>query len=230
MSADKDPLHIYERPGKYTVRLRVISDAGCEKDITKAEYIESYVVPSANFIPKPSLALLSVPTIAFQNMTTSETPLTEYAWNFADWDQYNPGGGTSKIKNPTYKYSDTGHYNVKLIASNEFGCSDTAVREVVILEDVSVYTPNAFTPDNTGPVENNVFRVVPKGIQSFEIRIFDRWGQLVYESNDYETHGWPGTYLGSTVPAPMDVYIYVIKVKGLDGIDYKYSGSVSLLR
>jgi gliding motility-associated-like protein len=230
MSADKNPLHVYDRPGKWTVKLRVVSDAGCEKDITKTEYIESYVVPHANFIPKPSLALLSVPTIVFQNMTTSETPLTEYAWNFADWDQYNPGGGTSKVKNPTYKYSDTGHYNVRLIASNEFGCSDTAFREVVILEDVSVYTPNAFTPDNTGPIENNVFRVVPKGIQSFEIRIFDRWGQLVYESNNYETHGWPGTYLGSNVPAPMDVYIYVIKVKGLDGIDYKYSGSVSLLR
>jgi gliding motility-associated-like protein len=230
MSGDKDPLHIYQRPGRYTVKLKAISDAGCEKEITKPEYIESYIVPTANFIPKPSLALLSVPTIAFQNMTTNETPSTEYAWNFADWDQYNPGGGTSKVKNPSYKYSDTGHYNVRLIVSNEYGCSDTAYREVVILEDVSVYIPNAFTPDNTGPVENNVFRVVPKGIESFEIRIFDRWGQLVYESNDYETHGWPGTYLGSTEPAPMDVYIYVVKVKGLDGIDYKYSGSVSLLR
>ena len=65
---------------------------------------------------------------------------------------------------------------------------------------------------------------------TFEIKVFDRWGQLMYESDNLKTHGWAGTYLGSSEMAPMDVYVYTVKVKGLDGIDYKYTGSVTLLR
>ena len=230
IGGDKDPVHQYVLPGKYDVKLKVISDAGCEKEILKREYIESYIVPTANFISKPALALLSVPTIEFLNRTTNETPQTTYLWNFGDYEQYTAGGGSSTQKDPSFKYSDTGHYQVRLIVSNEFGCSDTASREVVILPDVIVYIPNAFTPDKTGPVENNVFRVYVEGVMSFEFKVYDRWGQLMYESNNFETNGWPGTYLGSTDMAPMDVYIYTVKVKGLDGLDYKYSGSVSLLR
>ena len=98
------------------------------------------------------------------------------------------------------------------------------------MPDVIVYIPNAFTPDKIGPEKNELFKVVVEGIMTFEIKVFDRWGQLMYESNNYETHGWPGTYLGSTEMASMDVYVYIVKVKGLDGIDYKYTGSVSLLR
>jgi gliding motility-associated-like protein len=230
MDGNQNPLHVYQQPGKYDVKLKVISDAGCEKEIRKAEYIESYIVPMANFIPKPSLALLSVPTIEFLNRTTNETPQTVYLWNFGDYESFTPGGGSSTLKEPSFKYSDTGHYQVRLIASNEFGCTDTMDREVVILPDVIVYIPNAFTPDNRGPKENNVFKVWVEGVMSFEFKVYDRWGQLMYESNNFEMHGWPGTYLGSTEMAPMGVYVYVVKVKGLDGLDYKYSGSVSLLR
>jgi gliding motility-associated-like protein len=222
-------MHVYQLPGKYDVRLKVVSDAGCEKDILKSQYIEAYIVPMASFIPKPSLALLSVPTIAFQNRTTNVTSGTEYLWNFDDY-KIKPDGGTSTEKDPIYKYSDTGYFHVILTVTNEFGCIDTAMREITILPDVSVYIPNAFTPDGRGPEKNNVFKAVTGGIQSFEIKIYDRWGQLMYESGDYESHGWEGTYLGSTTPAPMAVYVYVVKVKGLDGLDYKYTGSITLLR
>jgi gliding motility-associated-like protein len=229
MDGNQNPMHVYQLPGKYDVRLKVVSDAGCEKDILKSQYIEAYIVPMASFIPKPSLALLSVPTIAFQNRTTNVTSGTEYLWNFDDY-KIKPDGGTSTEKDPIYKYSDTGYFHVILTVTNEFGCIDTAMREITILPDVSVYIPNAFTPDGRGPEKNNVFKAVTGGIQSFEIKIYDRWGQLMYESGDYESHGWEGTYLGSTTPAPMAVYVYVVKVKGLDGLDYKYTGSITLLR
>ena len=228
MSADQSPIHVYQLPGKYDVKLKVTSDAGCEKDIQKTEYIEAYIVPLANFIAKPPLALLSVPTVEFFNRSTNETEQTGYLWNFGDNNTL--GGGSSTQRDASFKYSDTGHYNVRLIASNEFGCMDTMDKIIQILPDVIVYIPNAFTPDKTGPIKNNIFRVYVEGIMSFEFKVFDRWGQLMYESDNFENHGWTGTYLGSTQMAPMDVYVYTVKVKGLDGIDYKYSGSVSLLR
>ena len=226
----KDPSHIYLLPGRYDVKLKVISDAGCEKEKVKPEYIEAYIVPGPNFIPKPELALLSVPTIEFQNTSTNATTQTTYLWNFGDPKNPLQNGGTSTQTDPSYKYSDTGHYKVTLTAKNEFGCTDSTVREVVILPDVIVYIPNAFTPDKIGPESNELFRVTVEGVMTFEIKVFDRWGQLMYESDNLKTHGWAGTYLGSSEMAPMDVYVYTVKVKGLDGIDYKYTGSVTLLR
>jgi len=53
---------------------------------------------------------------------------------------------------------------------------------------------------------------------------------LLYESKDYETHGWNGTYLNTMTEVPLGVYVYILKLKGLDGLDYKYSGTVTLLK
>lgn len=146
ISGDQNPLHIYLLPARYDVTLKVISDAGCEKELLKPQYIESYIVPTANFIPNPQLASLSNPTIEFQNMSTNITPNTIYLWNFGDYVQYTPGGGSSTQKDPNFKYSDTGHYQVKLAVSNEFGCTDTMKREVVILPFM-IIIENNHNPD-----------------------------------------------------------------------------------
>ena len=228
-SVNQNPQHEYTRPGKYSISLKAISDAGCEKEITKTDYIETYPVPDALFIANPELALLSVPTISFENRTLNETSLTKYSWNFDDWPVYEPTGGTSTEKNPVYKYSDTGTYHVMLWSENEWGCRDSLMRPVIIMPDVTVFVPNAFKP-SSNEQKNNVFRAVAGGISTFQIQVYDRWGMLMYESNDYPTHGWPGTYLDTGDFAPLGAYIYVVRVKGLDGIDYKYSGTVTLLR
>ena len=72
-----------------------------------------------------------------------------------------------------------------------------------------------------------LFQSLPPAEQA---KIYSQWGELLYESTDYENHGWDGTYLKTEEQVPMDVYVYVMKIKGLDGIDYKYSGTVTLFR
>ncbi len=223
-STSQNPQHIYSQTGIYTVRLRAISDAGCEKTLIKNQYIAARIVPDAAFIPKPELTLISVPTIQFNNTTKNETAGMEWFWNFDD--PKITGGGKSKLRDPEYKYSDTGKYYVKMLAVNEYGCQDSVTRLVVVMPDVIAYIPTAFRPLG----RNTLFKTVVDGIETFDIKIFSRWGELMYESTNYVTHGWNGTYLNSEQEAPLGVYVYVLKLKGLDGLDYKYSGTVTLLK
>ncbi|MEO7174454.1 MAG: choice-of-anchor L domain-containing protein [Saprospiraceae bacterium] len=83
--------------------------------------------------------------------------------------------------------------------------------------------PNAFAP--TG--KNQYFRPVLKGlIQVLEFKVFNRWGQLVYDNQN--TDGWNGTFKGS--PAPAEVYIYLIRLHLPDGKVVVEKGDVTLLR
>jgi len=218
--------HVYTTPGTYNVRLQVKSNANCPGEFS--DIVISHVVPDAGFVPEPELVLISSPVIKFKNITKYETPGIKWLWNFGDTKE--PGGGTSKDRQPEWRYRDTGQFTAYLLAVNEWGCRDSASRKVIVMPDVLAFVPSAFSPNNDGPEGNNVFKVVVEGISEFELKVYSRWGELLYESHDYATHGWPGTYLNSQEKCPMGVYVYIMKLKGLDGADYKYSGTVTLLR
>ena len=225
-SSEQNPTHKYLKPGTYSVKLMVRSNANCAHEMT--DHVTSHIVPKAGFIPDPELVLVSSPVITFENKTGNETPGLKWVWNFGD--HMTQGGGSSSEKHPVYRYQDTGRYLVWMWAINEHGCKDSLSREVVVMPDVLVFVPSAFSPNGEGPEDNDVFKAHVEGFSEFEIKIYSRWGELLYESTDYATHGWPGTYLDKKELCPLGVYVYVIRVKGLDGIDYKYSGTTTLLR
>jgi len=225
-STEQNPGHVYQQPGTYSVRLQVRSNANCPGEYT--DYVISHIVPDAGFVPEPELVLISSPNIKFKNTTKDESPGIKWRWNFGDYKE--PGGGTSKDRDPEWRFRDTGTFDVWLYAENEWGCKDSSTRRVIVMPDVLAFVPSAFSPNEIGPGGNDTFRVVVEGITEFELKIYSRWGELLYESNDYPTHGWPGTYLNSKVRCPIGVYVYVMRLKGLDGADYKYSGSITLLK
>ena len=223
-SMSQNPQHLYSQPGVYKITLKAISDAGCEKAITKDQYIMARIVPDVSFLPKPELTLVSVPTIKFLNSTKNETGGIQWYWNFDDGTKLD--GGKSSDRDPEYKYSDTGKYDVKLLAVNEYGCKDSMIRRVIVLPDVIAYIPTAFKEGGLNPQ----FKVICDGFVDFELKIYSRWGELLYQSTDYKTHGWKGNYLNSETKVPTGVYVYILKLKGLDALDYKYSGTVTFLR
>jgi gliding motility-associated-like protein len=74
-----------------------------------------------------------------------------------------------------------------------------------------------------------VFYVYGAEITTFSMKMFDRWGNLIFESNDlYE--GWDGRVNGGSVIAQQDVYVYKVDVKDFEGKQHKYTGSVTLLK
>lgn len=95
---------------------------------------------------------------------------------------------------------------------------------VKVAPALQVYVPNTFTPNEDGM--NDKFGATGQGIASFSMQIYNRWGELVFESHDLNDK-WDGRFHGEIMPN--SVYLYKISVKGLNGhTDYK-SGSVTLL-
>jgi len=145
-------------------------------------------------------------------------PGCEYLWDFGD-------GSFSDEPNPIHTFDGLSDYTVSLQVTNDIGCTNTAF--TLINGPVILYIPNAFTPNNDGI--NDVFRVEGNGIARYEIVIFNRWGEKVFESNDIE-EVWDGSHNGGSHYVQNEIYQYVIKVKGFDTDAFERSGHISVMR
>jgi gliding motility-associated-like protein len=110
--------------------------------------------------------------------------------------------------------------------SDENGCNASKQYNILINNDCDfVQLPNAFTPNGDG--KNDIFRIIGVGVKSYNLKIFNRWGQLLYETNDTNS-GWNGTINGTD--AEMGTYVYVLQAELQNGNQVTKYGNVSLLR
>jgi gliding motility-associated-like protein len=105
------------------------------------------------------------------------------------------------------------------------GCTTSETTRLVVVEDKTIFIPNSFTPDQNGL--NDRFRVFTKGIESGKMKIFNRWGEKIYQTNQV-LKGWDGTIQDSE--AESGVYIYVVKLTYPDDTVEKRKGSVTIIR
>ena len=106
------------------------------------------------------------------------------------------------------------------------GCSSTKSVIVNVIPPESVWAPTAFTPNNDQV--NDIFKIHPIGIiNKYVLKIFDRWGEMVFTSND-QNDGWDGTY--QSVKLNVGVYIYYYYIEFIDGVVIENSGDVTLLK
>ncbi|HEY8893575.1 MAG TPA: gliding motility-associated C-terminal domain-containing protein, partial [Niastella sp.] len=176
-----------------------------------------YPLPTADFSFAPVPPQTNKPTI-FTNLSTGGA---RYVWLFGD------GDSTIKTTMDTtaHQYNATGTFNACLITFNEYECSDTLCRAVEAIIDPLLDVPNAFTPGRFG--RNSYISVVGFGIAKMNWRIYNRWGQLVFETNNRKM-GWDGTYNGKA--QPMDVYAYTLDVEFSDGRKLRKTGDITLIR
>jgi gliding motility-associated-like protein len=141
---------------------------------------------------------------------------------------------SSTAENPTYTFNDVGIFPITLIATSEFGCSDTATSQVITNSNIEF--PTAFTPNPNGAsggkydansLDNDVFFPYLKGAKEYHLEIFNRWGELVFESNDY-SYGWDGYYKGKICQS--DVYVWKLNMTFKNGKSKLMTGDVTLLR
>ncbi|HRD40555.1 MAG TPA: gliding motility-associated C-terminal domain-containing protein, partial [Bacteroidia bacterium] len=106
------------------------------------------------------------------------------AWN---WYFYSNATNTSNMQHPTFYYPEAGTYPVTLVVKSDKGCIDTITKIIVVGEDFGIYIPNAFTPNGDGL--NDFFQPKGFGIKDYELEIFDRWGERIFNTKVFE-EGW----------------------------------------
>lgn len=172
------------------------------------------VAPTADFEIESTTLFENLP-ISFHNLTTNGV---SYQWSFGD-------GNTSTLVNPNNTYSVPATYNITLIATDAKGCIDSITKPIAIEEGYYIYVPNAFTPD--GSRFNETFSASTVGVQSLSVSIYNRWGELVYHSDDINFQ-WDGLY--DSLAAKEGIYTYKIDCLTNSNRELNFVGHVSLLR
>jgi gliding motility-associated-like protein len=219
------------------------SSLGCDIS-TDNITVQTIPYAIAGFSPSSSTATIFNPTFSFFNESQNAT---EFIWNLGecnpplppdelfianDFSQYNFTYNPTNYNILDYTYRcPPGQYYVTLYASNMGYCPDSVGMFVTIQSDQTVYVPNSFTPN--GDEFNNVFLpIISTGreISDYELLIFNRWGEVVFESHDINI-GWDGTYGNDGRKVQDGVYTWKLNVVFKDkGIPIKEWGHVNLLR
>jgi gliding motility-associated-like protein len=216
-STDVYPAHLYSDTGTYTISLLAIDSNTCNLKDSTTRTIRVNPKPSAAFSTMPVPPEYNTPTVFINNSIGA----THYTWLFGD------GDSTSKNTADTalHQYQQTFTYNACLIAFNQYECSDTVCHPVEALINPLLDVPNAFTPGRFG--QNSIVRVKGFGISHMDWKIYNRWGQVVFQSSTPD-YGWDGTWKG--LPQPMDVYAYTLEATFFDGKKTSRKGDITLIR
>lgn len=206
----------------YSLKLTLTTDSGCVDSIIKPNYIHAYPKPLANFEWVGKEGNILAPFISFQNVSIG---YNSFYWYYNDGINITD----SLNNNPTHYYNTDipQDFNVFLAVKNQFGCIDTVSKYIEIGPEYTFYIPNTFTPNSDGI--NETFTGAGIGIKDFAMWIFDRWGEMIYFTNDIKK-GWDATVKGKEVSDKMDVYAYKVIVKDIKNKQHEYTGHVTLLK
>lgn len=216
--------NVFTALGCHDLTLTVYTAEGCSGSLTAADFICTEPAPIAGFTTQSQVFSTINTSVDFNNLSQNAV---YYQWDFGD------GSGYSTQENPSYEYQDEllGTYTVTLMASNLIGCVDTAVAVLKIKEEQLFFVPNTFTPD--GDQFNQTFKpVITSGVDIYNYRlsIFNRWGELIFESRNPEI-GWDGVSFLTGILAQDGTYTWKIELKTTDNDEKKVvTGSVNLIR
>ena len=208
--------------GLYDVQLIVTSPQGCIDSMTFNSFLNVSPKPIADFRWSPNPVLMFNTEVKFLNYSVNGDT---YQWFF---EQGNPS--YSQFTDPTVYFPDgvTGEYEVMLITTSEFGCMDTITQTVVVLPEIILYAPNAFTPDNDEFNQSWGIHIDGIDIYDFELLIYNRWGEIIWESHDPSAR-WDGTYGGNYVQ--QGVYTWTIRTRDrINDGKYEFNGFINLMK
>jgi len=211
-------------PVQYSVKLLVTTDRGCIDSMIRQNYITVYPLPLASYDLTEDPGTVSEPLVQFQNQSAN---YSTFWWDFGD------GSSRDSVNiHPAHLYGAdySRNYGTFLIVENQYHCRDTAYRPVEIKPAFTFYIPNAFSPVNADRI-NDTFVGAGIGILNYEMWIFDRWGELLYYTDDI-TKGWDGKnhLRGGGNSCKPDVYVWKVKLKDVFSKQHDYVGHVTLLQ
>lgn len=206
-------------PGNYPI---IVKDAG---GCTYQEIVTigGGAPPIADFAINPLAVSIWDANVSLINLSSNDVVV--YNWIIPDG---NPNSGSTEDFETSFEGMASGTYPITLIVTNSSGCIDTVTKYVELYDEILVFAPNAFTPD--GDEYNNLWKVVVANadLTSFNLKIFNRWGEILFESFDSES-GWDGTFNGVLVQDGM--YTWKLSLKDIRS-DQKieYVGHVTMVK
>jgi gliding motility-associated-like protein len=200
----------------YDVSLTVTSSDGCVATLSEDELITVYANPTALYETNFYNTDLNDPLFHFTNQSSED--VIEWYWEFGDGDY-------TDEENPRHTYADTGSYEVTLLVTTINGCTDFIDYTVRVNPVFVFYIPNSFTPN--GNDLNEFFFGQGQGYIEYNMMIYDRWGEEIFESHHDQFH-WDGSYKGNQVQ--QDIYVYRFEIIDWMNHQHIYTGTVTLHR
>lgn len=220
------PVHVFQA-GTFAVGLTVTTALGCSSTAPAPGLVIAHAPPTAAFTASTTSTDIDHALIHFTNGSSGS--ITGYAWDLGD-------GTTSDQQDVSHQYLDVGLFTVALTVTDVQGCSDTAWVAVEVTPDHEVVIPTGFTPNPGGgsggvydpnDLNNDVFYPFARFVEDFRMRVYNRWGELIFESLDIQ-RGWDGYYRGQL--SPQDVYVYQVWLRFVDGQERQLVGDITLFR
>ncbi|MCW3086490.1 MAG: Ig domain protein group 2 domain protein [Bacteroidetes bacterium] len=221
-SAQNPATHCFNIAGLYSISLTVSSAAGCSATYTNVNTIDAYALPDAEFTTTPNPASVLNSTVNFTDQSSSDA--VYWYWSFGDGDTLAP-----LTQNPVHTYPNAvaSSYNATLTIHNNHQCYATVTHTIDIGPEFTFYIPNAFTPNNDGI--NDYFNGAGIGIDKYEMYIFDRWGNLIFDT-DSLSKPWDGKANHGSEMAQQDVYVWKVKLTDVFGKKHNYIGTVTIVK
>ena len=204
------------RAGNYFIKGTITDGIGCENNLNYT--LTARPKPLADFSWLPEKPVENFDEVVFLNASKGEA-INQFFWSFSVIKT------TSEKESPSLIFNEQGLYPVALVVKNTWGCADTAVKVVKVEPDFNVFTPTIFTPNGDG--NNDLFLPVTRGIKFYSLSIFNRWGQLLFETTD-DTLGWNGIFNGKD--CEQGTYAWTLNISSLSGLQKQFKGSVLLAR
>lgn len=217
-SALADSVHTlcFQSSGDKTISVNYVDTNNCVN--TSTVLISVFPKPEADFVFYPPEPYAAIDRVEFTNLSIT-TEQSDFTWYFGKDNE------RSKEKNPVHVFEYENVYPIVLIVKNNRGCADTIIKTISVNEEMSLYVPNSFTPNDDG--KNDFFQAKGTGIATYQLNVFDRWGQLLFETSDINNY-WDGKFGGQV--CKIDTYIWKIDLTGVTGKSKSYQGSVTLIR
>jgi len=137
----------------------------------------------------------------------------------------NTGTDTTWVDDQPDAINQVVQYQI-IAQSNEVGLTNSVSNRLVVTKEVNLFYPTAFTPDGVGPVENETFTVKGQYIVKLELKVFDRWGSMVFYSDKNEP--WNGTNNGKALPE--GTYVWRTQITDLAGRNFSEGSTVVILK
>ena len=211
--------HAYLASGQFDLTVEIDGGGVCNQVIDVVDFIDVIASPRANFFFNPVNPTNLSPDVTFQDRSSDAEQIE---WTIS-------GVGVFTEPEVEVSFPDSGTYFVQLVAFNPLGCSDTLVQSIRVASEIRMYIPNAFSPNGDGFNDFFIAEGPIEGISNYSLVVMDRWGNLVFESND-PLNGWNGRVANTGKKLDTGVYVYGMRFVNPEGEIVIREGGVTLLR